>query len=49
VRLSKLDEIVKLKIEHELSRIDKQLSDVSPLLDLCKIGEANFRSKRIIE
>jgi len=34
-----LDEIVKLKIEHELSRIDKQLSDVSPLLDLCKIKE----------
>ena len=34
-----MDEIVKLKIEHELSRIDKQLSDVSPLLDLCKIKE----------
>jgi len=34
-----LDEIVKSKIEHELSRIDKQLSDVSPLLDLCKIKE----------
>jgi len=34
-----LDEIVKLKIEHEISRIDKQLSDVSPLLDLCKIKE----------
>jgi len=34
-----LDEIVKLKIEHELYRIDKQLSDVSPLLDLCKIKE----------
>jgi len=34
-----LDEIVKLKIEHEFSRIDKQLSDVSPLLDLCKIKE----------
>ena len=34
-----MDEIVKLKIEHEISRIDKQLSDVSPLLDLCKIKE----------
>jgi len=34
-----LDEIVKLKIEHEISRIDKQLSDVSPLIDLCKIKE----------
>ena len=34
-----MDEIVKIKIEHEISRIDKSLSDVSPLLNLCKIEE----------
>jgi hypothetical protein len=34
-----LDEIVKTKIAHEISRIDKALSDVSPLLNLCKIKE----------
>ena len=32
-------EIVKIKIEHEISRIDKLLVDVKPLLDLCKIKE----------
>ncbi|MDR2964322.1 MAG: hypothetical protein LBU88_00920, partial [Treponema sp.] len=30
---------VKIKIRHEISRIDKSLSDVSPLLNLCKIKE----------
>jgi hypothetical protein len=34
-----LDEIVKIKIEHEISRIEKSLSDVKLLLDLCKIKE----------
>jgi len=34
-----LDEIVKTKIEHEIFRIDKFLSDVAPLLNLCKIKE----------
>jgi hypothetical protein len=34
-----LDEIVKVKIRHEISRIDKALSDVSLLLNLCKIKE----------
>jgi hypothetical protein len=32
-----LDENVKIKIEHEISRIDKLLEDVEPLLNLCKI------------
>jgi len=34
-----LDDVVKIKIKHEISRIDKLLSDVSPLLNLCKIKE----------
>ena len=34
-----MDETVKIKIEHEISRIDKLLVDVKPLLDLCKIKE----------
>jgi hypothetical protein len=37
VRLSKLDDSVKIKIEHEISRIEKSLIDVKPLLDLCKL------------
>jgi hypothetical protein len=32
-----LDESIKAKIEHEISRIDKLLKDIKPLLDLCKI------------
>jgi hypothetical protein len=32
-----LDEVIKLKIEHEISRIDKLLVDVKPLLTLCKL------------
>jgi hypothetical protein len=32
-----LDENVKIKIEHEISRIGKSLEDVEPLLKLCKI------------
>jgi len=34
-----LDEIIKLKVEHEISRINKQINDVSPLLSLCRIKE----------
>jgi len=37
-----LDEVVKIKIEHEISRIDKSLGDVKPLLDLCKIKEPDI-------
>ena len=32
-----MDEIIRIKIEHEISRINKQIDDVSPLLGLCKI------------
>ena len=34
-----MDEAIKIKIDHEISRIDKSLNDVSPLLNLCKIKE----------
>jgi hypothetical protein len=37
-----LDEIVKIKIEHEISRIEKLFNDVKPLLDLCKIKEPDI-------
>ena len=37
-----MDEVVKIKIEHEISRIDKSLKDVKPLLDLCKIKEPDI-------
>jgi hypothetical protein len=37
-----LDESIRIKIEHEISRIDKSLADVSPLLDLCKIKEPDI-------
>jgi len=40
--LSKLDKNVQIKIEHEISRIEKQMSDAKPLLDLCKIKEPDF-------
>ena len=32
-----MDDVVKIKIRHEISRIDKSLNDVGPLLNLCKI------------
>ncbi|GHV62293.1 hypothetical protein AGMMS49587_08710 [Spirochaetia bacterium] len=35
-------EIVKIKVEHEISRIEKLLADVKPLLDLCKIKEPDI-------
>ena len=38
----KLDETVKIKIEHEISRIDKLITTAKPLLDLCKIREPDF-------
>jgi len=37
-----LDESIKIKIEHEISRIDKLLNDVKPLLDLCKLKEPDI-------
>jgi hypothetical protein len=37
-----LDEILKAKIEHEISRIDTSLSVVKPLLDVCKIREPDI-------
>ena len=37
-----MDEIVAIKIKHELSRIDKLLVDIKPLLDLCKIKEPDI-------
>jgi len=37
-----LDEKVKIKIEHEISRIEKLISDAKPLLDLCKLREPDF-------
>jgi hypothetical protein len=37
-----LDEVIKIKIDHEISRIDKSLVDVKPLLDLCKIKEPDI-------
>ena len=38
----KLDETVKIKIEHEISRIDKLITNAKPLLNLCKIREPDF-------
>ena len=38
----KLDNNLKEKIGHEISRIDKLLHDAKPLLDLCKIREPDF-------
>jgi hypothetical protein len=37
-----LDINLKEKIEHEIARIEKLLSDAKPLLDLCKIKEPEF-------
>ena len=38
----KLDNNVREKIEYEISRIEKLLSDAKPLLDLCKLKEPDF-------
>lgn len=37
-----MDDSVKVKIEHEISRIDRLLNDAKPLLDLCKLKEPDF-------
>ena len=37
-----MDENVKIKIEHEISRIEKLLSDVEPLLKLCKLKQPDI-------
>jgi hypothetical protein len=37
-----LDETLKIKIEHEISRINKLITEAKPLLDLCKIKEPDF-------
>ena len=37
-----MDNTVKIKIEHEISRIDKSIASVKPLLDLCKIKEPDI-------
>ena len=37
-----MDNNAREKIEHEISRIEKLLSDAKPLLDLCKLKEPDF-------
>jgi len=37
-----LDKNVKIKIEHEISRIDKLITDATPLLKLCKMRKPDF-------
>ena len=37
-----MDELARIKIEHEISRIERLFSDVKPLLDLCKIKEPDI-------
>ena len=37
-----MDENIRIKIEHEISRIEKLISDAKPLLDLCKNKEPDF-------
>jgi hypothetical protein len=37
-----LDNIVKEKIQHEISRIENLLDHAKPLLDLCKLKEPDF-------
>jgi len=37
-----LDENIKIKIEHEISRIEKLISDAKPLFDLCKTRDPDF-------
>jgi len=42
VRLFKLDSSIKLKIEYEISRIDKLLNESSPLINLCILKEPDY-------
>lgn len=37
-----MDEKVKIKIAHEISRIERLITDAKPLLSLCKIQEPDF-------
>ena len=37
-----MDENIKIKMEHEISRIEKLIIDVEPLLKLCKIKEPDI-------
>jgi len=37
-----LDENLRIKIKHEISRIEKLISDAKPLFDLCKLKEPDF-------
>ena len=37
-----MDENAKVKIKHEISRIERLLFDVKPLLDLCKLKEPDI-------
>jgi len=37
-----LDKNIKLKMEHEISRIEKLINDVNPLLKLCKLKEPDI-------
>jgi len=37
-----LDENARIKVEHEISRIDKSLDSIKPLLNLCKIKEPDI-------
>jgi hypothetical protein len=37
-----LDENTKIKIEHEITRIDKSLDSIMPLLELCKLNGPNI-------
>jgi len=40
-----LDESVKLKIEHEISRIEKLVNEIEPLIKLCKLKEPDIIEK----
>ena len=37
-----MDEPIKIKMRHEISRIEKLISDVEPLLKLCKLKEPDI-------
>ena len=37
-----MDKNIKLKMEHEISRIEKLINDVDPLLKLCKLKEPDI-------
>ncbi len=37
-----MDKGAKIKVEHEISRIEKLITDATPLLNLCKAREPDF-------